>query len=100
MIPRMLMMAIIIGMSLILPAIYMSLVFKWWALFAITLLIFALATPDYLVDDHWESTFFKSPLILMKSIPGLSKVADFIEQKELEREQRKKEKEKKKKKRS
>ena len=36
----------------------------------------------------------------MKSIPGLSKVADFIEQKELEREQRKKEKEKKKKKRS
>jgi len=99
-IPRMVMMAIIIGMCIILPCIYTSLAFKWWGLFAIVLLLFALATPDYLVDDHWETTFFKSPLVLMKSIPGLSKVADFIEQKELEREQRKKEKEKKKKKRS
>ena len=99
-IPRMVMMAIIIGMCIILPCIYTSFAFKWWGLFAIVLLLFALATPDYLVDDHWETTFFKSPLVLMKSIPGLSKVADFIEQKELEREQRKKEKEKKKKKRS
>ena len=99
-IPRMVMMAIIIGMCIILPCIYTSLAFKWWGLFAIVLLLFALATPDYLVDDHWETTFFKSPFVLMKSIPGLSKVADFIEQKELEREQRKKEKEKKKKKRS
>ena len=95
-IPRMVMMAIIIGMCIILPCIYTSLAFKWWGLFAIVLLLFALATPDYLVDDHWETTFFKSPFVLMKSIPGLSKVADFIEQKELEREQRKKEKEKKK----
>ena len=78
-IPRMLMMAIIVGMSLILPIIYMSLVFKWWALFAITLLICAIATPDYLVDDHWESTFFKSPLVLMKSIPGLSGIANYLD---------------------
>ena len=78
-IPRMLMMAIIVGMSLILPVIYMSLVFKWWALFAITLLICAIATPDYLVDDHWESTFFKTPLVLMKSIPGLSGIANYLD---------------------
>ena len=78
-IPRMLMMAIIVGMSLILPIIYTSLVFKWWALFAITLLICAIATPDYLVDDHWESTFFKSPLVLMKSIPGLSGIANYLD---------------------
>ena len=78
-IPRMLMMAIIVGMSLILPVIYTSLVFKWWALFAITLLICAIATPDYLVDDHWESTFFKSPLVLMKSIPGLSGIANYLD---------------------
>ena len=78
-IPRMLMMAIIVGMSLILPIIYMSLVFKWWALFAITLLICAIATPDYLVDDYWESTFFKSPLVLMKSIPGLSGIANYLD---------------------
>ena len=78
-IPRMLMMAIIVGMSLILPIIYTSLVFKWWALFAITLLICAIATPDYLVDDQWESTFFKSPLVLMKSIPGLSSIANYLD---------------------
>ena len=95
MIPRMLMMAIIIGMGLILPAIYMSLVFKWWALFAITLLIFALATPDYLVDDHWESTFFKSPLILMKSIPGLSGIADYLDRIDIDRRYAKKDKKKK-----
>ncbi|MBO7115954.1 MAG: glycosyltransferase [Prevotella sp.] len=96
-IPRMVMVAIIIFMSIILPMIYTSLAFKWWGLFAITLLIFAMATPDYLVDEKWDITFFKTPLVLMKSIPGLSKIADFIERKELEREKKKKEKEKNKK---
>ena len=97
-IPRMLMMAIIVGMSLILPVIYTSLVFKWWALFAITLLICAIATPDYLVDDHWESTFFKSPLVLMKSIPGLSGIADFLDRINLNTTSKKKNKKKDKKK--
>lgn len=91
-IPRLPMMAIIIFMSIILPAIYMSLVFKWWVLFAIVLLIFAMATPDYLVDDQWEITFFKTPLILMKSVPGLSQIADYIDNWTQEREKKKKEK--------
>ena len=94
-IPRMLMMAIIVGMSLILPAIYTSLVFKWWALFAITLLICAIATPDYLVDDHWESTFFKSPLVLMKSIPGLSGIANYLDRININTSNKKKDKKKK-----
>ena len=81
-------------MSIFLPVIYTTLAFKWWGLFATTLLIFAIATPDYLVDDKWDSTFFKIPLVLMKSIPGLSKIADFIEKKEENREKRRKEKEK------
>ena len=97
-IPRMLMMAIIVGMSLILPAIYTSLVFKWWALFAITLLICAIATPDYLVDDHWESTFFKSPLVLMKSIPGLSGIANYLDRIDINTTSKKKDKKKDKKK--
>ena len=97
-IPRMLMMAIIVGMSLILPAIYTSLVFKWWALFAITLLICAIATPDYLVDDHWESTFFKSPLVLMKSIPGLSGIANYLDRININTTSKKKDKKKDKKK--
>ena len=94
-IPRMLMMAIIVGMSLILPVIYTSLVFKWWALFAITLLICAIATPDYLVDDHWESTFFKSPLVLMKSIPGLSGIANYLDRININTTSKKKDKKKK-----
>ena len=94
-IPRMLMMAIIVGMSLILPVIYTSLVFKWWALFAITLLICAIATPDYLVDDHWESTFFKSPLVLMKSIPGLSGITNYLDRININTSNKKKDKKKK-----
>lgn len=96
--PRLVMMMIIIVMGTILPPIYMSLVFKWWAMFAVVLFIFAIATPDYLVDEHWESTFFKTPLIFMKMIPGLSKVADYWEEKEQAREARQREKKKKKKK--
>jgi len=90
--PRMVMMAIVVIMSIILPAIYMSLVFKWWGLFALVLFVFALATPDYLVDDSWDKTFFKSPLILMKSIPGLSKIADFVDNLEEKQAARKREK--------
>lgn len=78
-IPRMVMIPIIIVMSLLLSVIYMSLAFKWWLLFAVVLFILAIATPDYMVDEHWDSTFYKAPLVLMKSIPGLSKVAIYIE---------------------
>lgn len=66
-IPRMILMAIILLMSVTLPFIYFSAVFKWWALFAIIVLILAIATPNYLVDDKWNSTFFKLPFILFGS---------------------------------
>lgn len=77
--PRLPLMAIIILMSCVLPFVYMSLALKWWGLFAFVLFIFALATPDYLVDENWNSSSLKTPLILMKSIPGLRKIATFIE---------------------
>lgn len=63
--PRILMMGIIVAMSVIMPFIYFSLALKWWALFAIVLFIFALATPNYLVDDKWDKTFFSIPIILL-----------------------------------
>ena len=63
--PRILMMAIIIAMGIIMPLIYFTLAIKWWALFAIVLFIFALATPNYLVDDKWDKTFFSIPIILL-----------------------------------
>lgn len=61
-IPRTSMMAIILVMSIILPFIYMTLVIKWWILGALALFIFALATPDYLVEEMWDKTFLRDPL--------------------------------------
>lgn len=59
--PRTTMMAIMILMSLVLPFIYMTLAIKWWILVSIALFIFALATPDYLVNEMWDNTFLRSP---------------------------------------
>jgi len=37
-------------------------------MFAVILLIFAIATPNYLVDDKWDSTFFKVPFVFLSSV--------------------------------
>ena len=82
-IPRMMMMIIITIMCVAVPFIYMTAALKWWALFAIIVFFFALATPNYLVDDKWDSTFFKLPIVLLSSVLGkfklgrkLKKIAD------------------------
>ena len=62
-VPRTVMVGIIMIMSLILPFIYFTLAIKWWFLGAICLFFFALATPDYLVDEMWDKTFLRSPLV-------------------------------------
>lgn len=67
-IPRVFMMIIIIIMGIITPFIFMTAALKWWALFAIVILVFAMATPNYLVDDKWNSTFFKIPFVLLSNI--------------------------------
>ena len=66
--PRMVMMVIILFMCAITPFIYFTMAIKWWALFAIVLFIFAMATPNYLVDEKWDSTFFKIPVVFMSSV--------------------------------
>ncbi|MBQ9232310.1 MAG: hypothetical protein IJ190_14185, partial [Prevotella sp.] len=43
------------------PFIYMTSALKWWLLGALALFFFALATPDYLVNEIWDHTFLKSP---------------------------------------
>ena len=68
--PRMMLMLIIGLMGVILPFIYLSMALKWWGLFAFVVFIFALATPNYLVDDKWDATFFKIPLVLLVSVLG------------------------------
>ncbi len=67
-IPRMILIPIILAMSIIVPFIYFTLAIKWWILFAVVQLIFAIATPNYLVDEKWNSTFFQVPLVLLSSL--------------------------------
>ena len=62
-IPRTTMVGIIMLMSIALPFIYFTLVIKWWILGAVCLFFFALATPDYLVDEMWDKTFLRSPFV-------------------------------------
>ena len=62
-IPRTTMVGIIMLMSIVLPFIYLTLAIKWWVLGAACLFFFALATPDYLVDEMWDKTFLRSPFV-------------------------------------
>ena len=73
-VPRTLMMAILLVMSCILPPIYFTLAVKWWILTAFVGFIFALATPDYLVDKNWDKSFLNAPFILLSSIFNVLKV--------------------------
>lgn len=66
--PRMIMMLVIIMMCVIVPFIYMTAALKWWLLFTSVVLFFALATPNYLVDEKWDRTFFMVPVVLLSSI--------------------------------
>ena len=67
-VPRTTMVGIIMIMSIILPFIYLTLALKWWAIGSISLFFFALATPDYLVDEMWDKTFLRSPLVTVWGI--------------------------------
>lgn len=62
-IPRTKMVGIIMIMSIVLPFIYLTLALKWWILGSIALFVFAIATPDYLVDEMWDKTFLRSPFV-------------------------------------
>lgn len=67
-IPRMILMAVLVMMCIITPFIYLTSAIKWWIMFVTVILIFAIATPNYLVDDKWDSTFFKLPFVLFSSV--------------------------------
>ena len=82
-VPRTIMVAIIMIMSLVLPFIYFTLVIKWWCVGALCLFFFALATPDYLVDEMWDKTFLRSPIVSLWAIfnlkfLGKTKLAKYI----------------------
>lgn len=66
--PRTSMIGIMMFMSILLPFIYLTLAVKWWIVSSAVLFFFALATPDYLVDEMWDRTFLRSPFITLWGI--------------------------------
>ena len=66
--PRTSMIGIMMLMSIILPFIYLTLALKWWIISSAVLFFFALATPDYLVDEMWDRTFLRSPFVTLWGI--------------------------------
>ena len=66
--PRTSMIGIMMFMSILLPFIYLSMAVKWWVVSSAVLFFFALATPDYLVDEMWDRTFLRSPFVTLWGI--------------------------------
>lgn len=66
--PRTSMVGILMVMSIFLPFIYLTMAIKWWILSSLALFFFALATPDYLVDEMWNRTFLRSPFVTLWGI--------------------------------
>ena len=79
-IPRMILMTIIMLMGLIMPVIYFTLAIKWWLLFAIVLFIFAVATPNYLVDEKWDRTFFLIPVMVLTVMLAKTPLGQYLQQ--------------------
>jgi cellulose synthase/poly-beta-1,6-N-acetylglucosamine synthase-like glycosyltransferase len=67
-VPRTIMIGIICIMALVLPFIYFRLVIKWWIVAAVSLMSFAIATPNYLIDKNWDSDFLRAPLIAIGAL--------------------------------
>lgn len=66
--PRTSMIGIMMIMSLLLPFVYLTMAIKWWIVSSLALFFFALATPDYLVDEMWDRTFLRSPFVTLWGI--------------------------------
>ena len=66
--PRTSMIGIMMFMSILLPFIYLTMAVKWWVVSSAVLFFFALATPDYLVDEMWDRTFLRSPFVTLWGI--------------------------------
>ena len=66
--PRTSMIGIMMIMSIVLPFIYLTMAVKWWIISSAVLFFFALATPDYLVDEMWNRTFLRSPFVTLWGI--------------------------------
>ena len=60
--PRSILFAVVLVMNIAMPFIYFSLAIKWWIITIIWGFSLALATPDELVDKHWDKDFVILPI--------------------------------------
>ena len=67
-IPRIATVVIIGIMALTLPFIYFTLAIKWWIVGLILGFAFSFATPNHLVDKHWDNDFLMLPIRVVTSI--------------------------------
>ena len=67
-IPRSILIVLLAGISIFMTIFMPSWCEKWWVLFAFVLFLFALATPNYLVDDKWDRTFFLIPVMVLGAL--------------------------------
>ena len=67
-IPRIAAVVIIMVMSVALPFIYFTLVLKWWVTGLLLGFAFSFATPDRMVDKHWDNDFLMLPVRVVTSV--------------------------------
>lgn len=70
-IPRIMLAGIIAVMCTVTPFFYWTMAIKWWAAGFLLLFSYALAIPDYLVDEEWQKSFRYSPVIILASFLSL-----------------------------
>lgn len=61
--PRSILFPIVFIMCLVLPFIYFTLAMKWWIVTVIWGFSLAFATPNALVDKHWDKDFITLPIV-------------------------------------
>ncbi|MBQ7443815.1 MAG: glycosyltransferase [Bacteroidaceae bacterium] len=66
--PRVVMMSIIALMCVITPLFWWSMTLKWLVMGFWVMLVFAIATPDYLINREWEKAFIYAPLLMVKAL--------------------------------
>ena len=75
--PRSILFPIVFIMCLVLPFIYFTLAMKWWIVTVIWGFSLAFATPNALVDKHWDKDFITLPIVtainLSKKVVGKAK---------------------------
>ncbi len=67
-IPRTMLIGIIGLFSILTPIISLDLAWKWWSLALLIILTFAIAVPNYLIDDRLSAMIFHIPTLIFKQV--------------------------------